>query len=148
MVEPVPTPPLDTAETRAVAPDASVDIALVNPDGLHARPAAALVARVSDFAAQVTVTNLRSGVGPASASSPIALATLAARDGDTLRIGASGTDAAAAVEAVRRLDRRGVRGDTGVVRERFRAGALTGNGSPVSTGSTRAGATGARGRSA
>jgi multiphosphoryl transfer protein len=75
----------------------------VNPDGLHARPAATLVGALSGFAAQVTITNLRSGVGPASASSPIALATLAARQGDPLRIEASGSDATQAVETVRRL---------------------------------------------
>ncbi|HUG49607.1 MAG TPA: HPr family phosphocarrier protein, partial [Terrimesophilobacter sp.] len=83
--------PVATAPTRP-KPDASAEIALVNPDGLHARPAAALVGAVSGFAAQVTLTNLRSGAGPASASSPIALATLAALQGDPIRIDATGPD--------------------------------------------------------
>ncbi|MEO9014466.1 MAG: phosphoenolpyruvate--protein phosphotransferase [Terrimesophilobacter sp.] len=97
-----PVPEVAAAAT-AETPDATTEIALVNPDGLHARPAAALVAVAAGFAARVTVTNLRSGAGPASASSPIALATLAARQGDILRICASGTDAAEAVDAARRL---------------------------------------------
>ncbi|HEY9477396.1 MAG TPA: dihydroxyacetone kinase phosphoryl donor subunit DhaM, partial [Microbacteriaceae bacterium] len=96
VVEPPVVEPVET-------PDVTADVTLVNPDGLHARPAAALVAAVSGLAARVTVTNLRSGAGPGSASSPIALATLAARQGDRLRIDASGAEAAEAVEAVRRL---------------------------------------------
>ena len=62
----------DTGAQRdaGTAPDATAEIALVNPDGLHARPAATLVSAVSEFTASVTVTNLRSGAGPASANSP------------------------------------------------------------------------------
>ncbi|MEO7373422.1 MAG: phosphoenolpyruvate--protein phosphotransferase, partial [Terrimesophilobacter sp.] len=102
-VAPAPTVELVEAPESAGTPDATADIALVNPDGLHARPAAALVAVAAGFSARVTVTNLRSGAGPASASSPIALATLAARQGDILRIHATGAEATEAVHAVRRL---------------------------------------------
>ena len=87
--------------------DATVDIVLVNLDGLHARPAAAVVAAVSAFDARVTVINLRSGAGPSSANSPTALASLAARTGDTVRVAARGPDAAAAVAALGTLMARG-----------------------------------------
>ena len=102
-VAPAQAVELVEAPESAGTPDATAEIALVNPDGLHARPAAALVAVAAGFSARVTVTNLRSGAGPASASSPIALATLAARQGDILRIHATGAEATEAVHAARRL---------------------------------------------
>ena len=41
-----------------------------NPHGLHARPAARLVTEARQFDAEVTLRNLDTGAGPASASSP------------------------------------------------------------------------------
>lgn len=88
----------DTAS--ATGPDASAEVRLVNRDGLHARPAAAVVAAAAKFDAHVTVTNLRSGAGPVSAGSPTGLATLDARASDPVRVEASGPEAEAAVNAV------------------------------------------------
>ncbi|MEO6996961.1 MAG: dihydroxyacetone kinase phosphoryl donor subunit DhaM [Terracoccus sp.] len=85
------------------AADATAEVTLVNRDGLHARPAAAVVALVAPFEATVTVTNLRTGVGPMSARTPIGLASLAARMSDTIRVEATGSDARSAVEALRDL---------------------------------------------
>ncbi|MDN5764353.1 MAG: phosphoenolpyruvate--protein phosphotransferase [Humibacillus sp.] len=94
-------PPTDGPDTGpAPEPDASADATLVNQDGLHARPAAAVVATVAGFDAQVTIANLHSGAGPVSAGSPTGLATLDARGSDPVRIEASGPDAQAAVNAV------------------------------------------------
>ncbi len=93
----------DVAPAQAPAPDVTADLVLVNPDGLHARPAAAVVAAVAGFDADVTMLNVSSGIGPVSARSPIGLATLAARSADTVRVAASGPDAEAAVDALRAL---------------------------------------------
>lgn len=85
------------------APDANADVVLVNRNGLHARPVAAVVAAVASHDALVTLTNLRTGTGPVSAASPTALATLAARAADTVRVEGRGPHARAAVDAVRTL---------------------------------------------
>lgn len=81
----------------------SVELRLVNRDGLHARPAAALIAALAGVDASVTATNLRSGAGPVALTGPTALLTLDARAGDTVRFTASGPDAAAALEVIRDL---------------------------------------------
>ncbi|MHB1171254.1 MAG: dihydroxyacetone kinase phosphoryl donor subunit DhaM [Lacisediminihabitans sp.] len=83
--------------------EASAEETLVNPAGLHARPAAALVKAVSGFDADVSITNLSSGKGPVSAKSLIGIMSLGAGRGDVVRISASGAQAAAAVEAVREM---------------------------------------------
>ena len=65
--------------------------------GIHARPAALLAAAVKGFTADVTlIAHGRQG----SARSTISLMTLGVRKGDEVEIRASGTDAAAAVDAV------------------------------------------------
>ena len=90
-------------QDSTTAPDATADLVLVNQDGLHARPAAAVVAAIAGFDARVTMSNLRTGAGPVSAGSPIGLATLAARASDTVRVEARGPDAADALNALRTL---------------------------------------------
>ena len=55
-----------------------------NPHGLHARPAAALVAGLRGLDAQVLVSNTTSGKGPVSASSLTSVQTLGLRRGDQL----------------------------------------------------------------
>ncbi len=68
--------------------------------GLHARPAARLVAALKPHAAEVTV---RCRGRTASAHSPVALMTLGLNQGDTVLVHAEGSDAAAALEAVATL---------------------------------------------
>ncbi|MGH3368485.1 MAG: HPr family phosphocarrier protein, partial [Nocardioidaceae bacterium] len=76
---------------------------VANPHGLHARPAARLVALVRSYDAVVTVADLDTGRGPVDAGSLSLVATLDARQGHRLRFGASGPQAAEALEEVRRL---------------------------------------------
>lgn len=80
-----------------------VDETLVNPMGLHLRPAAALVSRVSEFSALVTVSNLSTGKGPMLASSPTAIMSMGGKMGDVLRICARGAEAEAAVLELRHM---------------------------------------------
>ncbi|MGI8577279.1 MAG: phosphoenolpyruvate--protein phosphotransferase [Nocardioidaceae bacterium] len=68
--------------------------------GLHARPAARLVQRVSSFDADVSLTNLDSGGDPVDAGSLSRVATIDAGQGTRVRVEARGADAAAAVRAV------------------------------------------------
>ena len=91
----------------AAGPDASCDLEVTNAHGLHARPAARLVSLVRSFDATVSITNLDTGRGPVDAASLSRVATLNARQGQRIRVEASGADADEAVAAVRGLAERG-----------------------------------------
>jgi dihydroxyacetone kinase phosphotransfer subunit len=94
----------------AVAPAISrpaiiAETTVVNPDGIHARPAALIVQTLASFDAQVTLATDRSE--PVSARSPTGLMSLGARAGDVLRIEADGAGAATAIDRVVALIRDG-----------------------------------------
>ena len=93
-------------EPRAGAhepPDETLTVTVLNALGLHARPAALLVRTAAGFDAGVQVRDATNGRGPVSARSLNGVATLGARQGDELVLTASGTEAAEALDAVRRL---------------------------------------------
>ena len=77
-------------------PDASGDFELINPMGIHARPAAKIAGGLSGLDAEVTINDV-------DGTSMMALMTLAAGQGATLRVQARGKDAAKAVQYVGRL---------------------------------------------
>ena len=87
-------------------PDATCDLEVSNEHGLHARPAARLVSLVRSFDATVSITNLDTGRGPVDAASLSRVATLNARQGQRIRVEASGAEADEAVAAVRGLAER------------------------------------------
>jgi PTS hybrid protein len=99
-------PRLPPAAAAAVAGDAPVEgdlwaeVALPNADGLHSRPAAAVVKAVSTLDARVTITDLTTGRGPVAANSIIGIMSLGATQGDVIRIAATGRQAATAVETL------------------------------------------------
>jgi phosphocarrier protein FPr len=74
-----------------------------NPLGLHARPAARFVQTAGGFDANVEVSNLSSGSGPASGRSLNGLATLGIRQGHEILVSAHGAEAAAALDALAEL---------------------------------------------
>src|ERR671936_119157 len=84
----------------------SLRLDIRNPLGLHARPAARFVQTAGSFEADVQVTNLTSGRGPASGRSLNGLATLGVRQGHEILVSASGPQAAAALDALAELARR------------------------------------------
>ncbi len=98
-----PTRPESSEPAAAQPADASADETLVNPDGLHSRPAAAIVKAVSEFEAKVTIADLSTGKGPVAANSLIALMSLGSKTGDIIRISAVGAQAADAVQALREM---------------------------------------------
>jgi phosphotransferase system HPr (HPr) family protein len=71
--------------------------AITNPAGLHARPAAQIVARVQPFDAEVTIVTLGRR---ADARSITGLLGLGASAGDEVTVIAGGPDAEAALDAV------------------------------------------------
>ena len=83
-----------------VAPDASLRLTLVNPQGLHARPAAQIATAVGALAADVAVEACGRR---ADAASSLELLTLGAGQGAEITVSAVGADATQAVEAVRGL---------------------------------------------
>jgi phosphoenolpyruvate-protein phosphotransferase/dihydroxyacetone kinase phosphotransfer subunit len=94
------------AEVPAISRPAIIaETTVVNPDGIHARPAALIVQTLGSFDAQVTIATDRSE--PVSARSPTALMSLGARAGDVLRIEADGAGAATAVDRIVALVRDG-----------------------------------------
>lgn len=91
------------ARTEAVAAQASADVTLINPAGLHSRPAAAFVKAASDFDATVTVTNVTDGKGPVAGGSLIGIMSIGAKQGDAIRIEATGPAARQAVAELLRM---------------------------------------------
>jgi len=87
--------------TPVVAPSGdSATITLTNRDGLHARPAARLVAALTPYRARLVLT---CGDKQADGKSLNQLALLQARHGDRLTLHADGDDAAAALQTFRDL---------------------------------------------
>ncbi|BCW42965.1 dihydroxyacetone kinase phosphoryl donor subunit DhaM [Arthrobacter sp. StoSoilB5] len=84
------------ASSASPEPDATGDFELINPMGIHARPAAKIAGGLSGLDAEVTINDV-------DGTSMMALMTLAAGQGATLRVQARGKDAAKAVQYVGRL---------------------------------------------
>lgn len=90
----------------ALQDEIQADLRVTNPHGLHARPAARLVAAVNAFGADrasATISNLDTGRGPVDTRSLTAVATLDARQGHTVRVRVSGVEAEALLESLRDL---------------------------------------------
>jgi PTS hybrid protein len=84
----------------ATAGGGEIELTLRNDVGLHARPAAVLVRALSGFDAEVKV---RLGEQEADAHSVLALMSLGARQGDRIRVHASGPQAAEALAKAKEL---------------------------------------------
>ena len=98
-------PQVDVEPAAITRPAIIAETTVVNPDGIHARPAALIVQTLASSDAQVTIASDRSE--PVSARSPTALMSLGARAGDVLRIEADGAGAATAVDRIVALVRDG-----------------------------------------
>ena len=86
-------PAPETADASTAQGPQEATAVLADPEGLHARPAAALVRLAARFDARVTVNG-------ADASSLLRVIALGLRSGERVTVRADGPDAAAAVEAV------------------------------------------------
>ncbi len=90
--------------TPTAAPAHQLRLTVANRLGLHARPAARFVQTAGRFAeADLRVLNLTTGRGPVSARSINAVTTLGIRQGHEIQITASGSNAEAALAALRVL---------------------------------------------
>jgi phosphotransferase system HPr (HPr) family protein len=93
-------PEAPSADPAAGAPDTSVRLTLINPLGLHARPAAQIATAVGALAADVEVAACGRS---ADATSSLELLTLGAGKGAEITVTATGADAVRAIDAVREL---------------------------------------------
>jgi phosphocarrier protein len=89
---------------RMSNPNNSRIVTVANPQGLHARPAHLIVAVAQRFQAQIRI--IRNGEA-ADGTSIMSLLTLAAGQGDELRLEATGEDASRALDAIEELFRDG-----------------------------------------
>src|SRR5262249_39071742 len=79
---------------------------VANAHGLHARPAARLVAEVRALHARVQLINLTTGTGPVPASSLTRVATLGARHGHEVEVSVTGSRANEVLAQILALARR------------------------------------------
>ncbi len=79
---------------------AEKQIRVVNPSGLHARPAARLVEAAAGFECNVHVTDLTTGKGPVNAKSILGMLTLGVECGHEVLISTDGVDAQEACQTL------------------------------------------------
>ncbi|WP_314853824.1 HPr family phosphocarrier protein [uncultured Microbacterium sp.] len=96
-----PASPVTTAPTQGDVVER--DVTVVNPVGLHSRPASLVVKAASGLGTVPTLTDTTNGKGPAPANSMISLLALGATQGHVLRLRAEGPGAAEAVDALAAL---------------------------------------------
>lgn len=80
-----------------------IRVALTNPVGLHARPAAEFVQTANRFHANITVANLTRNTSAVNAKSILSVLTLGAEQGHTIEITAEGPDEDDAIAALQHL---------------------------------------------
>ncbi|NDL63853.1 dihydroxyacetone kinase phosphoryl donor subunit DhaM [Acerihabitans arboris] len=102
--EPADQPAAGPATPVMPADGQSVSWKVLNPNGLHVRPAAQLAGVLAPFKADLLLQKEGRGVDPRSLNQ---LATLQVRQGDTIRLLASGPEAQQALDAFSTLARRG-----------------------------------------
>jgi len=106
--QPEPTPEVGAVGTAAgPVAEHTIEMTLLNPNGLHARPVAMLVKALSGFEATVTVAKVNSGRPPVPANSLTALLGVGAGQGDTISVAAAGRQAREALDAMGELVRDG-----------------------------------------
>jgi dihydroxyacetone kinase phosphotransfer subunit len=96
------TPAAETpaAETPAAETPEHFTVKILNPAGLHARPAATLATTAGSFDATITLTKNDKTV---KANSLMSIMTLGAAQGDTVTVAASGVQAHEALEKIREM---------------------------------------------
>lgn len=97
-------PPAERGAAPAPADgELSFEATVVNPSGLHARPAATFVKTASRYDADVRIADLDAGTDEVSARSLLALMSLGVHKGARVRVRATGPQAQAALDDLRGL---------------------------------------------
>ncbi len=78
----------------------STEKTVLNPSGIHLRPAAVFVTAAAAFASRITLENLTLGRPAQDAKSMIGVMTAGSRQGHRVRVTAEGPDEDAAIRAL------------------------------------------------
>lgn len=73
---------------------------IVNPTGLHARPASDFVSTAKKFSSKISITDLNASNQPVNAKSILILLSLGLGQGTAVEISADGTDETEAVDSL------------------------------------------------
>jgi phosphocarrier protein FPr len=125
---------VEAAAESEAAPAASCVLAVKNLHGLHARPSARLIRESARFQADVTVENVTAHKGPVTARSLSALASLEVRQGQEMRVTATGPEAQQALQAIRALVEGGLGDHVATAATGRAAASLPGRAQPVAEG--------------
>jgi multiphosphoryl transfer protein len=101
--EPLPIEPRLAAKSSSLQPIEKIRLTVHNAHGLHARPAARLIAETRPFHSEITVRNLSNTRGPVSVKSLSSLASLEILQDNEIEITATGDDATAALKKIAEL---------------------------------------------
>ncbi|GHD79909.1 phosphocarrier protein HPr /dihydroxyacetone kinase DhaM subunit [Salinibacterium amurskyense] len=101
-------PAVAAAASAADGPAAlTAEATLVNPDGLHSRPAAAIVQTLAGIDAKVTIRDVTTGKGPVGANSLIGIMSLGAKKDEVVAFSATGAAAQQAIDTLLEMTRDG-----------------------------------------
>ncbi|BAC44072.1 HPr family phosphocarrier protein [Malacoplasma penetrans] len=78
----------------------SINVTIIDPIGIHARPASMISSTAAKFQSSVTFKN---GEKSANAKSVINLMALSAKQGNSIEIAVDGADEDAAIEAIKKV---------------------------------------------
>ena len=81
----------------------SAQFAVMDPVGLHARPAAMFVKLASKFSSNISICNVSTSGKWANAKSILSVLTCGVKQGDRIEVKAEGSDEELAVEALEKL---------------------------------------------
>lgn len=81
----------------------SAQFVVMDPVGLHARPAALFVKLASKFSSNITLCNVSTSGKWANAKSILSVLTCGVKQGDKIEVKAEGADESEAVEALEKL---------------------------------------------
>ena len=96
-----------TEETAIISPEHSVKLTIINPYGLHARPAASFVTRASGFHSEIKLQNLTTQSQIVNAKSINQVMLLEVRQGHEIVVSATGEDATKALAALQEIVKAG-----------------------------------------
>jgi len=85
-----------------------IELEVINPSGLHARPATLFTEAAAGFQSRITVENLDRGSKPVDAKSILFVLTIGVLRGHRIRVTAEGPDAAEALDRIAALVRAGL----------------------------------------
>jgi phosphocarrier protein HPr len=86
----------------------TIELVVLNPSGLHARPAALFVKTAAGFRSRIAMQNMTRGISPGDAKSILTVLASGVAKGHVIRLAIDGDDEAAAARALSDLVASGI----------------------------------------